>query len=109
METHTTPEDNVYIKGNACLFYNLSHRQCHSRYPFLAPITDIPKYRQLIIDQFMHEMETDPPVMILNQTSWLTDIDWIVHEEVPGFYEFLEKNYTKTETFENFDCYLKKE
>ncbi|MDR0799677.1 MAG: glycosyltransferase family 39 protein [Dysgonamonadaceae bacterium] len=108
IDNQTRPDEPIYILGNACLFYNLSHRTSASRYAFLAPIVDIKKYRPMIINGFFEDMQKNPPKLIVYQTSWLTDLDWIVHEDIPGLNAFLEDNYIKTQTFEQFDCWLRK-
>jgi hypothetical protein len=107
IDNHSKKEDKIYIIGNACLFYNVSHRESASKYPFLAPVVDIKGYREKVIDRFFKDMEATPPRVILYDMNWMGDIDWIVHEDIPGLNDFLKANYIKTQSFENFDCYIK--
>jgi hypothetical protein len=108
VDRYTEKNDKIYVIGNACLFYNITHRESASKYPYLAPVIDIKGYKEAVLNQFLLDMETNHPKVILYDTSWLTEIDWIVHGEYPELIHFLEENYVNTQSYENFDCYLRK-
>jgi hypothetical protein len=103
---NTQKDDKIYVLGNHCLFYNLSHRESASKYPYLYPIVNMKKYRDTMIDQFYKDMELNPPKVICE--LWY-ESDWIVHKDIPGLTEFLEKNYIKIRNMGGFDCYVRKQ
>jgi hypothetical protein len=100
---HTQKEDKIYIVGNACLFYILSHRESASMYPYLWPIVCIEKYGDRIVDQFYRDIEVNRPKVICR--NWTGITSWISCD-MPGINAFLEKNYVKVKDIEGFECYL---
>jgi hypothetical protein len=103
---HTQKEDKIYIVGNACHFYTLSHRESASMYPYPLPLVCIEKYRDRIIDQICQDMEANRPKVICKSCLNVGWIGWIGCEDIPGIDALLEKNYVRVKNIEGFDCYL---
>ncbi|MDR2408725.1 MAG: hypothetical protein LBE13_11525 [Bacteroidales bacterium] len=106
IKNNTGEDDKIYVIGNACIFYNLSHRESASKYPYLFPIASIKKYSDSMINQFYRDMEINQPKIIYK--NWYK-ANWIEYEDIPGIDAFLEKNYTKVQNMIGFDCYIKKQ
>jgi hypothetical protein len=107
IEDHTQKEDNIYIVGHECIFYNLSHRESASKYPYLFPIVAIKSQRDTIMKQFYRDMEVNQPKVICKK--WYSTF-WMEHGDLPitEIDAFLEKNYLKVQNIGGFDCYLRK-